>query len=237
LDRLTQRLLEELDRQGDRPAGSDCLRPEVLGRLTTGRLEARARETAQAHLDGCLHCLDRFITIRDDLQALASPGEISPRLARTLDGLIGGRASSSAPGLLERVREVLAFRVPAWTVAGAAAAVLLTWAITERLHWPALPAPAPVVSTPPAERLEPAHAQLQRTVSGVVSSVRDATTNGVEAHVVDLRDAGGTSYMLFTWGRPTIEKGDKVEIDAIFTSGAQGQPVYQGVATALRKTK
>jgi hypothetical protein len=210
----------------------------VLGRLATGRLEAQTRESAQAHLDGCLDCLDRFIAIRDDLQALASPEEASPRLARTLESLIGGRTPSTAPGLLERVRQVLAVRVPAWTLAGAAAAMLLTWAITERLH--RLPAGSPpVASSTPAERLEPAHAQLQRTVSGVVSSVRDATTNGVEAHIVDLRDAAGSSYMLFTWGRPTIQKGDMVEIDAIFTTGAQSadQPVYQGVATALRKAK
>jgi hypothetical protein len=236
LDRLTQRLLEELDRQGDRPSGPDCLRAEVLGRLATGRLDAQARASVQAHLDGCLSCLDRFIAIRDDLQALTAPGEASPRLAQTLDRLIGGRAPSPSPGVLERVRQLLAFRVPAWSVAGAAAALLLTWAITERLH---RPVPPPVASGPPIERLEPAHAQLRGTVSGVVSSVRDATTNGVEAHIVDLKDAAGTSYMLFTWGRPTIEKGDMVEIDAIFTPGAQdaGRPIYQGVATALRKAK
>jgi hypothetical protein len=76
-------------------------------------------------------------------------------------------------------------------------------------------------------------------VSGVVRSVRDATSNGVEAHIVDLKDASGASYMLFTWGRPTISKGDTVEIDAIFTPTAPtvGAPVYQGVATALRKTR
>ena len=44
LDRLTQRLLEELDRHGDRPSGPDCLRLDVLGRLATGGLDAQTRE-------------------------------------------------------------------------------------------------------------------------------------------------------------------------------------------------
>ena len=231
LDRLTQRLLEELDRQGDRPSGPDCLRTATLGRLAAGRLDGQARETAQAHLDGCLSCLDRFIAIRDDLQALSAAGEVSPRLQRRLDSLIGTPAPSPGERLRDRVRRLLDVRVPAWTAAAAAAGVLLIWVVTDRVQHP-----TPVATGIPAEQLTPAHAQLQRTVSGVVSSVRDATTNGVEAHIVDLEDAGGASYVLFTWGRPTIAKGDMVEIDAIFTRGA-GPPTYQGVTTALRKTK
>jgi hypothetical protein len=241
LDRLTQRLLEELDRQGDRPSGPDCLRPEILGRLATGRLEPPAREGAQAHLDGCLACLDRFIAIRDDLEALSAPGEVSPRLSRTLDTLLGVAAPAPGVGLLDRVRRVFTFRVPAWAVAGAAAVLLLTWGISDRFQRPA--PPTPTASTPgdpiqPVQRLLPANA-VQRTVSGVVSSVRDATTQGVEAHIVDLKDASGASYALFTWGPPAIQKGDTVEVDAIFTSGGRngGAPVYQGVATALRKAK
>lgn len=240
LDRLTQRLLEDLDRQGDRPSGPDCLRLEVLGRLATGGLDAQTRERVETHLNGCLSCLDRFIAIRDDLQALHAPDQVSPRLARTLDALLGVEpAPSLGARVLDRVRRVFVFRVPAWAVAGAAAAVLLTWAAADRVQRPVPTAPSPTAGSP-TDRLNPAHAQLQRTISGVVSSVRDATSNGVEAHIVDLKDASGASYVLFTWGRPTIRKGDAVEIDAIFTSGSAqtaGAPVYQGVATALRKAR
>ena len=240
LDRLTQRLLEDLDRQGDPPSGPDCLRLEVLGRHATGDLDTQTRERVETHLNGCLACLDRFIALRDDLQALSAPGEVSPRLARTLDTLLGVEpVPSLGARVLDRVRRVFVFRVPAWAIAGAAAAVLLTWAAADRVQRPAPPAPSPTAAGDPTDRLNPAHAQFQRTVSGVVSSVRDATSNGVEAHIVDLKDASGASYVLFTWGRPTIRKGDAVEIDAIFTSGAQtaGAPVYQGVATALRKAR
>ncbi len=241
LDRLTQRLLEDLDQRGGQPAGPDCLRVEILGRLATGRLEPQSRERVETHLNDCLFCLDRFVAVRDDLQALAAPGEVSPRLARTLDTLLGvvPPATSLGRRVLARLRRVLVFRVPAWAVAGAAAAVLLTWVASDRIHRHAASGPAGVEVRGQGDRLNPAHAQLQRTVSGVVSSVRDATSNGVEAHIVDLKDAAGASYVLFTWGRPTVQKGDAVEIDGIFTPAAQaaGPPVYQGVATALRKAR
>ena len=83
------------------------------------------------------------------------------------------------------------------------------------------------------------HRQAPRTVSGVVNSIRDATSNGVEAHIVSLKDTAGASYILFAWGRPTVGPGDSVEIDGIFTSGTQsaGLPVYQGVATQLRRAR
>jgi hypothetical protein len=199
------------------------------------RLEPRTREGVETHLNGCLACLDRFIAVRDDLQALTAPSEVSPRLARTLDSLLGGEAPPSvASRVVGLVRRALVVRVPAWAVAGAAAAVLLTWVTADRL-----PRSTPATIGDPSQALTPAHAQLQRTVAGVVSSVRDASSNGVEAHIVDLKDASGASYVLFTWGRPSVKAGDAVEIDAIFTPGAQtvGAPVYQGLATALRKAR
>jgi len=190
LDRLTQRLLEDLDRQGDPPSGPDCLRLEVLGRHAKGGLDTQTRERVETHLNGCLSSLDRFIAIRDDLQALHSPDQVSPRLARTLDTLLGVEpVPSLGARVLDRVRRVFVFRVPAWAVAGAAAAVLLTWAAADRIQRPSPPPPSPTAAGDPTDRLNPAHAQLQRTVSGVVISVRDATSKGVEAHIVDLTDA------------------------------------------------
>ena len=80
---------------------------------------------------------------------------------------------------------------------------------------------------------------MTRTVSGVVSSIRDATSSGVEAHVVSLKDTSGATYVLFAWGRPTIGPGDAVEIEAIFTATTQtaGRPVYQGMATQFRRVR
>jgi Putative zinc-finger len=240
LERLTQRLLDDLDRQGDRPSGPDCLRIEVLGQFVTGTLGPQSRERVETHLDTCLACLDRFIKIRGDLRAITEPEEVSRRLARTLEGLLGDRRSEPfATRVVARVRAVLAFRIPVWTAAGVAAALLLTWMSVEHLQRPSVRLPSPVELRDPTDRLSPAHAQFQRTITGTVSSVRDATSNGVEAHIVDLKDAAGANYILFAWGRPQIRPGDAVEVDAILTAGAQtvGTPVYQGLATTLRKLR
>ena len=100
------------------------------------------------------------------------------------------------------------------------------------VEWPA-PGPAG------PDRLRPAHRQNTRTISGIVSSVRDATSNGVEAHVLSLKEASGATYLLFTWGRPTVRPGDAVEIDALFAAAAPGADpaVYQGVVTEVRRAK
>jgi AcrR family transcriptional regulator len=235
---LTQRLLDDLDRQGDRPGGADCLRLEVLEQFVTGTLGPRPREGVETHIATCLACLDKLIEIRGDLQAITEPEEGSPRLARTLEVLLGDRRSEPlATRVVARVRAALVFRIPVWTAAGVAAALLLTWTSVELLQRPSVRSPVEVRD--PTDRLSPAHAQFQRTISGIVSSVRDATSNGIEAHIVDLKDASGASYILFAWGRPQIRPGDAVEINAILTPGAQtvGTPVYQGLATTLRKLR
>jgi hypothetical protein len=230
--------MADLDRQSDRPAGPDCLRPAVLGQLAAGSMSAQQRERIERHLDECSVCLDRLIEIRADIQAIMAPGRVSPRLARTLERLLGPPQPLAAR-LAARVRGVLAFRIPVWTVAGVAAAVLLTWMAVGRFQQPFMPMPAPIEVRDPTDRLTPAHAQTLRKVSGTVSAVRDATSNGVEAHIVDLETSSGANYVLFMWGRPQIRPGDAVEVDAILTAGTQtvGRPVHQGLATALRKVR
>jgi len=119
--------------------------------------------------------------------------------------------------------------------------MLITWTVAykfqqpdARVGWPAN------VSDPTSPgRLTPAERGVTRTVSGVVSSIRDATSSGVEAHVVSLKDTSGATYVLFAWGRPTIGPGDAVEIEAIFTATTQtaGRPVYQGMATQFRRVR
>ena len=79
----------------------------------------------------------------------------------------------------------------------------------------------------------------QGLLEAVVGSIRDATSNGVDAHVISVTDAAGATYVLFAWGRPTIRAGESVEVVGIFTSTGQsaGSPVCQGVATALRRAR
>ena len=232
LDRLTQRLLEGWDRQA---VSSSCVGLSLLGQFASGRLDPHTRERVDTHLNDCLACLNRFVELRDDLHGVAAPGHVSPLLTRTLNGLI--RQESNW------VRRALIFRVPAsWAAVGMAAAILITWTITYTFQRPSTTVewPFPVSDPTSPDRLKPARSQAARTVSGVVSSVRDATSNGVEAHVVSLKDASGATYVLFAWGRPAVRPGDAVEIDGIFTSATQspaGLPVYQGVATQLRRAR
>jgi hypothetical protein len=216
VDQLTDRLLADLEREAaDHPfPGSD------------------------AHRGECLACLDRFVELRADLHALDAPEPASPRLARRLEELLGN--ASVRPRLTERVRGVFALRVPAWAVASMAAAlVVLTWATTQHMYRPAAGVQWPLPDPTRPDPLNPAHRQGSRTVTGVVSSIRDATSNGVDAHVLSLKDASGATYVLFTWGRPIVSPGDAVEIDALFTGVAQGAapPVYQGLVTELRRAK
>ena len=143
-------------------------------------------------------------------------------------------------GLMGQIRRALEIRIPVWAAAGAMVVIVLGWLAGDRLHRPGAPIPSSTAQVETEQRAQPAHAQLQRTISGVVSAVHDANSNGVEAHIVDVRDASGVTYVLFTWGRPTIRAGDTVEADAIFAVGSvqpAGPPVYQGVATALRKVR
>jgi hypothetical protein len=212
VDELTQRLLVSLEQEASEHAFSD----------------------ARAHLDHCLVCLNRSVELRDDLHAVTSPEPASPRLARRLAQLLGEeREAVRSAGVLAGLRRAFDLRVPAWAVAGGAAAlVLLTWVATQHVDL------VRGVSTPPG-RLTPLHRQGVTHVAGVVSSVRDATANGVAAHVLSIRDASGATYVLFTWGPPTVGPGDAVEIEALFTSVAReaGPTVYQGVVTELRHAK
>lgn len=236
LDRLTERLRHDLDRPVS--PGPECVASAVLERFMAGGLEAPSRIQVEAHLDGCLACVDRLVDLRDHLQGLAAPAPVSARLRSTLERLVTDAPRDRAPnGIGDRVRRAFAFRVPAWAAVGMAAAVIaVTWTAAARLQPPRVDWPFPA---PGKEHLAPAHVQTTRTVSGVVRSIRDATSNGVEAHVVSLTDASGATFVLFAWGRPTIQKGDAVETDAIVTMPSEGggPRVYQGIATNFRRAR
>jgi hypothetical protein len=238
LDRLTQRLLEDLDRRTHLPSDR-CLEPGLLEHFARGSLGPVDRERVEAHLGDCLACLDRFVELRDHLQGIAAPGPVSPLLARTLDTLIGREPRERIwTRIAEALRRASVLKVPAWAVAGMAALVLITWVGAHKFQRPDATIEWPVDFTSPG-KLTPTNRQMSRTVSGVVSSLRDATTNGVEAHVVSLKDSSGATYVLFAWGQPTVRLGDSVEAEGIFTSATQsaGPPVYQGVAIQLRRAR
>ena len=187
----------------------------------------------------CLACLHRFVELRDCLHGVTAPAPVSPRLAATLETLLAPAAPPRrrVPG----VQWALRLRVPAWAAAAAAAAlVLVTWT-TAHLSRPAdgplgLPSGADVS---PGARLEPAYGTASRTLSGTVRSVRDVTSQGVTAHVVSLEDGSGASYVLFTWGSPTVRPGDTVDVEAILTDATRvaDAAVYQGIAIELRHGK
>jgi hypothetical protein len=217
LDELTRHLVDDLDREDP----------------------AHPFTASDAHLGECLVCLDRFVTLRDAVHGMAAPQPVSRHLARVLDDL-QGRPTGNRFGLcvVTGLRRAFGIRVPAWAAGvGAAALVAVTWMATQYVRpvppgtqWALPDAPRP-------DRLRPAYGQATRTVTGVVSSVEDASTNGVDAHILGVRDAAGTRYVFFTWGPPTVRPGDKVEIEALFTDAARGDDPrgYQGIITELRR--
>ena len=239
LERLTQRLIDELDRQTDLPS-RDCLGPALLERYATGGVDPPTRERVEAHLDQCLTCVNRYVELRDDLRGIAAPERVSPALRQTLEKLIGGERRERFPTRVAgSLRRAFIFRVPAWSVAAVAAGIMvITWTVVSNLQRPGAPAEWPVDFSRPGQ-LTPMHRQMPLTVSGVVSSIRDATSQGVEAHIISLKETSGATYVLFAWGRPTVSPGDSVEVDGIFTgaTGSAGTPVYQGVATQLRRAR
>ena len=237
LDRLTQRLIDEMEQQTNLPS-RDCLGVALLERFATGDVDPPTRERVEAHLDECLTCVHRYVELRDDLHALAAPEPVSPRLRQTLERLIEDRRERFPSRVGGRLRRAFVFRVPGWAVVGVAAGIMvITWAVAHNLQRPGAPGPWPIDFSSPGQ-LVPMN-QEPRTVSGVVSSIRDATSDGIEAYIVSLKDPSGATYVLFAWGRPTVGPGDSVEVDGIFTRATQsaGTPEYQGVATRLRRAR
>jgi hypothetical protein len=237
LDQLTRQLAAALDRDTDVPSNR-CLDAALLEELLVEPIDEARRQGPANHLDECVYCLDRFVELRDHLRGIAAPARVSPKLVKTLDTLIGPPPGQAVWQRLAGVREVFQFRVPVWAATGIAVVVLITALAVHRLNQPGAPVEWPVDFSSPGQ-LTPTHRQGPLTVAGTVNSVRDATSNGVEAHVVSVKDTAGVTYVLFAWGRPTVGPGDSVEVEAILTAAAsgEGQPVYQGVATQLRRAR
>ncbi|MFQ5914550.1 MAG: anti-sigma factor family protein [Nitrospinota bacterium] len=86
-DRLSEHFVEGLE---DRRAstGPECLPPTRLEAYLADRITPEERAQVEAHLNGCLSCLNAMVELRDLLSGMASPGVLSPSLETRLNGVI-----------------------------------------------------------------------------------------------------------------------------------------------------
>lgn len=123
-ERLSRRLIEGLDRQGGL-ASSDCLPLAQLESHLGDGVDEATRARVDAHLEGCLVCLNRLVELRDLLHGLNVSNTASRRLVARLDHLQHGTMPFWR-GLGERIRRVFDIRIPAgWMAVPLVGAVLL----------------------------------------------------------------------------------------------------------------
>src|SRR6266545_5495780 len=200
MDELLDTVLEDLDRKRRQGRLSGCLSDILLEALITGRLALPEVETAHAHLRECLGCMHAYASLRWLLELVVPDGFVDevavPAPVRTVRERI-----------VHFWRNTIGRPIPAgWALGAATAAVLLTW-MTLTVYQVSVLRPYPSDGTPrPSEMIGLAHRGDARTatVTGTVNAIRDATSHGVEAYVVTLRDPGGATYVLFAWGSPSV---------------------------------
>jgi hypothetical protein len=227
-DRLDAVMEALARRRQDPPA--ECLSDATVERLADGTLSAERTAAARAHLEGCLSCLQVYAAMRSLLE-VATLDEPAAASASPLTAARGDRvARATSPW-----RRVAAIREPLpWTVAAAAAAVLLTWTLG------VVPERAERVSSNPTSARSTVElaADGTRRVTGTVAEIRDSSTQGMPAHVIALDDAGGARYTVFVWGAPTIVAGDAITIEGAFSPDAAigGRMAYKGVASVVERS-
>jgi len=99
--------------------------------------------------------------------------------------------------------------------------------------------PDPLDQTWRSDRLtQLSHREGNRPVriAGTVESLRPASAEGINAHVVTLRTPTGVEYVIFVWGNPSVREGQAIEADGVFMNISEsGAPAaFQGVASQLR---
>ncbi len=209
-------------------AGPDCLAEATLESLIDGTLSAADAGAARAHLDSCLTCLHAYAVLRSLLEAGAvETPEVSVPLRRATGA---GRAT------IGRVRRVLSLRLPLpWTVAVAAACALLTWTLGALPHR----AERGSASQPGGRSTIELAGESARRVSGTVSQVRDASTQGMPAHVLELSDEAGARYTVFVWGPATVRAGDPITVQGAFSreESPGAKTSYRGVAGVVDRQR
>lgn len=211
-------LIGELRRRRTHEGRSACLSDAALEALAEDTLSPSALAGARDHVAQCLVCLRAYAEVRSLLEASRV---VEPEAF----------AAGVSAGIRRFVRRGLAARIPVpWVVAAVAASALLTWMSVAGIGW------GPMRVSPPPSTVELAGAD-SRTVTGKVESVRDATSSGMTAHVIRVRDAGGAGYAVFVWGAPSVGAGDAVTIQGVFSplEGSTRGSSYQGVATNVRR--
>jgi hypothetical protein len=199
-------------------AGADCLAEATLESLIDGTVPAA---DARAHLDSCLACLHAYAALRSLLEAGAVE---TPAVSGVGSVRIG------------RVRRVLSIRLPLpWTVAAAAACALLTWTLGVVPHRAEQGSARPPGGPSTIELA----GESARRVSGTVSQVRDASTQGMPAHVLELNDEAGARYTVFVWGPSTVRAGDPITVQGAFSrEEAPGtRTSYRGVAGVVERQR
>src|SRR5262245_542365 len=190
MDRLLDLVREDFDRRREEDRAQretiilgggglpPCLPETVLEALISDTLPPSEVDAAQTHLAECLRCVHAYANIRCLLE-LASPVSITEEVpSRTRDRRAWGRA-------IELCQNVLVRPIPAgWAVGGAMAVLALTWMIAS------YPASVGLRVSPgsrvPSGMIGLAHRPdaTTATITGVVEAIRDATSHGVEAHIV-----------------------------------------------------
>ena len=202
-------------------AGPDCLAEATLENLIDGTLPASEAGAARAHLDSCLACLHAYAVLRSLLEVGAVE---TPEVSGARSATIG------------RVRRMLSIRLPLpWTIAAAAACALLTWTLGVVPHR----AERGSVAQPVAPSTNELAGESARRVSGTVSQVRDASTPGMPAHVLELSDEAGARYTVFVWGPATVRAGDPITVQGAFSrEEAPGAgTAYRGVAGVVERQR
>jgi len=127
-ERLSDRLIQDLDRQPDLLLG-DCLPVTLLERYLTGDIDEPSRTRVDAHLERCLVCLNSLVDLRGLLQGLKAPGTVSERLGARLNELMQKPAPLRSR-IAEFIPRALAIRIPVgWMLAPVTVAAILTWMI------------------------------------------------------------------------------------------------------------
>jgi S1-C subfamily serine protease len=147
-ERLSQQLIQGLDRQVESAAG-DCLRLGQLESYLTGELDDAPRARVDVHLEQCLGCLNRVVELRDLLHGLTVANAASTTLVARFDHL-QQRQAPLWHRLAGQLRGLFSIRVPAGWMAvpvGAAVVILLILVLGNRGSLPGRPSGLSTPST------------------------------------------------------------------------------------------
>lgn len=168
---VLDRLREELGQSPRSGAAPACLPDALIEAFALRSLPPEDVGSASTHLTTCLWCLRRYASARSLLETLEPDEAEAPQPARA--GKVQGPGQSERLPWLDRVRGLLAWRVPAgWALATTGLAVIaLSYAIYQELpfHISLPPRPSDGPGSPVTELSQPSSA-AQRTTTRIAES-------------------------------------------------------------------